>query len=434
PGVIVALFAFFLWRAYSKPPAVPQEDVGKASLELPLPPETSVAVLPFENMSGDPDQEYLSNGLTDDIITSISKLPRLFVIARSSTIKYKGKPTDVKQINRELGVQYVVEGSVQRSGKRLRVNVQLIDGATGDHVWAERYDRDEKEFFQTRDEIILEVASSLAGELTDGDLAKIIRLRVNSLEAWEAVQRGHAYYERSTIEDQIHAREWYRKATELEPESVLGWMGIAWATWKEGRVRMGSEGKEMFRRAVEMAEKVRTMDPSYCGPYMLLANIQIREKRYDEAVANARKSYELEPTYVNAVASLAHVLTYIGKPEAEEAIELYKKAMRMNPEFRPWYPHGLGKAYLLTGRDAEAIEMFKLSAKKAPKWVNPHVDLATVYASLGREEEMRSEAAEILRLKPKFTVKKYMETASLPRDPKFAENQRAMLLKAGLPE
>jgi len=433
-GVIVALFAFFLWRDYTKPPVVPQEAVAKASLGLPLPPETSVAVLPFENMSGDPDQEYLSNGLTDDIITSISKLPRLFVIARSSTLKYKGKPADVRQISRELGVRYVVEGSVQRSGKRWRVNVQLIDGTTGDHVWAERYDREVLEFFQTRDEIIIEVASSLSGELTDGDQANIIRRRVNSLEAWEAVQRGHVYYERSTIEDQIKAREWYQKVTELEPESVLGWMGIAWATWKEGRARMGAEGKAMFRNAVEMAEKVRKMDPSYYGPYMLLSNIQIREKRYEEAVANARKAYELEPTYVNCVASLAHVLTYVGKPEAEESIGLFKKVMRLNPNFRPWYPHGLGKAYHVTGQTDKATEWYKVAVTKAPKWVNPHVDLVTIYASLGREEEMRAEAAEILRLKPKFTVKKYMETASLPKDPKFGQHQREMLIKAGLPE
>lgn len=190
----------------------------------------------------------------------------------------------------------------------------------------------------------------------------------------------------------------------------------------------------MFRKAVEMAEKVRTMEPSYYGPYMLLANIQVWERRFEEAVANARKSYELEPTYVNGAASLAHVLTYVGKPEAEEAIGLYKKVMRLNPNFRPWYPHGLGKAYHLTDQTDKAIEWYKVAVTKAPKWINPHIDLATIYASLGRKDEMRSEADEILRLKPKFTVKKYMETASLPRDPAFGQRQREMLLKAGLPE
>jgi adenylate cyclase len=340
-GVIVALFALLLWRTYYSPPEVPQESIAETTRGLPLPAETSVAVLPFENMSGDPDQEYLSNGLTDDIITSISKLPRLFVIARSSTLKYKEKPADVRQISRELGVQHIVEGSVQRSGKRLRINVQLIDGTTGNHVWAERYDREIKEFFETRDEVILDLASSLAGELTDGDFAKIIRRRVSSLAAWEAVQHGYAHYERWTLEDQIEVRKWYTKATELEPESVLGWMGIAWTLLKEGSLRSGPEGKEKLRQAVELAEKVRTMDPSYYGPYMLLANIQVREGRYEEALANARKCYELEPNYINSIYITAHVLTYVGRPEAEEAIGLIKKVMRLNPDFRPQYPYSL---------------------------------------------------------------------------------------------
>jgi len=433
-GAIVALFALILWRTYYRPPVVPQEPVAGTTRGLPLPPETSVAVLPFENMSGGPDQEYLSSGLTDDIITSISKLPRLFVIARSSTLKYKEKPADVRKISRELGVRYVVEGSVQRSGKRLRVNVQLIDGTTGDHVWAERYDREEKEFFETRDEVILDLASSLAGELTDGDFAKIIRRRVNSLAAWEAVQHGYAHYERWDVEDQIEARKWYTKATELEPESVLGWMGIAWTFMKEGLLRTGPEGKEMLRQAVEMAEKVRTMDPSYYGPYMLLANLQVREKRFEEALANARKCYELEPNYINSIYIMGHVLTYVGKPEAEEAIGLIKKVMRLNPDFRPQYPHSLGRAYHVTGQTEKAVEWYKVAVRKNPKWAQPHVDLAAIYASLGREEEMRSEAAEILRLKPGFSVKRYLETVSLPKDPRFGQIQREMLLKAGLPE
>jgi adenylate cyclase len=425
-GLIAAVFAVILWHKYWEPPPAPEEAVSESSNALSLPQETSVAVLPFENLSGNPDQEYLSDGLTDDIITSISKLPRLFVI--------KGKPADVKEISRDLGVQYVVEGSVQRDGKQLRVNVQLIDGTTGDHVWAERYDRETKEFFQARDEIILDLASSLAQELTDGDFAKIIRRRVNSLEAWEAVQRGYAHYERWTVEDQIKAREWYRKVTELEHESVLGWMGIGWTLYKEGALISGPETKEKFRQAVEMAEKVRTMDPSYYGPYMILAVIQVREKRFDEALANARKCYELEPNYINSIYILGHVLTYVGKEEAEEAIGLIKKVMRLNPDFRPQYPHSLGRAYQLTGRIDKAIEWHKVAAQKNPKWAVPHIDLAAIYAELGREDEMRSEAAEVLRLKPDFRIKGYLETASLPKDPAFGERQRAMLRKAGLPE
>jgi adenylate cyclase len=433
-GLLSAVLAMILWHMYWRPPPAPKDAVPETSQAVPLPSETSVAVLPFENLSGDRNQEFISDGLTDDIITSISKLPRLFVIARQSTKKYKGKPVTARQISRELGVQYIVEGSVQTSGKRIRVNVQLIDGITGDHVWGERYEREGKEFFQARDEIILDLASSLSGKLTDGDFAKIIRRRVNSLQGWEAVERGYAHYERWTVEDQIQARKWYTKATELEPESVLGWMGIAWTLMKEGALRAGPEGKEKLRQAVEMAGKVRTMDPSYYGPYMLLANIQVREKRFEEALANARKCYELEPNYINSIYILAHVLTYVGKPEAEEAIGLIKKVMRLNPDFRPQYPHSLGRAYQVTGQTDKAVEWYKVAVQKNPKWDTPHVDLAAIYAGEGREEEMQSEAAKVLGLKPNFSVNKYLETASLPKDPTFRERQRAMLLKAGLPE
>jgi adenylate cyclase len=167
---------------------------------------------------------------------------------------------------------------------------------------------------------------------------------------------------------------------------------------------------------------------------MILAVIQVREKRFDEALANARKCYELEPNYINSIYILGHVLTYVGKQEAEEAIGLIKKVMRLNPNFRPQYPHSLARAYQLTGQIDKAIEWDKVTVQKNPKWAEPHIDLAAIYAELGREDEMRSEAAEVLRLKPDFRIKGYLETASLPKDPAFGERRRAMLRKAGLPE
>lgn len=414
----------------------PRRPAGKANPErlpgVPLPEQPSIAVLPFENLSGDSEQEHLSDGLTDDIITTLSKLPRLFVISKSSTQRYKGKPAKVEQISRDLGVRYVLEGSLQRSDHRIRVNAQLLDGASGRHVWAERYDRAVGDLFRTRDQLVLEIAAAMAGKLTDGDVAVISRRNTNSLEAWEAFQRARALYERYTPEDNRRAREWYRKAVSVDPKYVNAWMNIGLTYIIEGRSFLtGEEREQAFASAIEIADKVVEMDPSYYGSYFLRANVFLRQGRHDEALANGRRAFEMEPNSTNTAAMLAAQLTYAGQPE--EAIPLFQKAMRLSPYYRPWYLDGLGLAYHLTGETDKAIESFKVSAQRDPKAVYPHLRLAMIYAEQGRDDEMRAEAAEIRRLNPKFSIESWAKVHSF-KDPTIHEYRKTLMIKAGLPE
>jgi len=399
---------------------------------IPLPEAPSIAVLPFENLSGDPDQEFFSDGFTDDVITTLSKLPRLFVISKSSTYTYKGKPAKVEQISRDLGVRYVLEGSIQRSGNRLRVNAQLLDGANGRHVWADRYDRAESDFFKIRDNIILDIASALAGNLTDGDVAKISRRNTGSLEAWEAYQRGRSLYERYNPEDNLRARGLYQKAVALDPEYLSAWQNIGWTYYIEGRSFLKGEARDLaFAKAIEIADKVLEMDSSYYGSYFLRAGVYTRLGRHEEAIANGRKAYEMEPNSTNTAAMLASEQIYAGNPE--EAIVLFQRAMRLSPYYRPWYLDGLGLAYHLTGQSDKAIESFKLSAKRDPKAVYPHLRLAMICAEQGREDEMRAEVAEVVRLNPTFSVAAWTKVHPF-KDPKIHVYRKALMIKAGLPE
>ena len=401
-----------------------------AGMQPPLPGEPSVAVMPFANMSGDPEQDFLCDGFTDDIITTLSKLPRLFVISRSSTNIYKKKPATVQEASRDLGVRYILEGSIQRSGTRLRVNAQLLDGTSGVAVWAERYDMDIVDLFETQDKLLLDIASALAGKLTDGDVAKITRRNTNSLEAWEAIQWGRRFYERYTLEDNLRARDLYRKAAALDPKYVNAVMNIGLTYYIEGRDGKVEARGEAFRQALEIADKVGAMDPSYYGSYFLRAAVYLRQGRHDEAVLYGTKAAEIEPNNTGAVAMLASELTYAGQPE--KAIELFHRAMRLSPYYRTWYLDGLGLAYHLAGQHDKAIETFQKSIKRAPNSVWPHLRLATIYAEQGRDAEMHAEAAEVLRIAPKFSIEDWSKIMSF-KNPKTHEFHKALMRKAGLP-
>lgn len=393
--------------------------------------EPTIAVLPFENMTGDPSQDFLGDGLADDVITTLSKVPRLFVVSRNSTFAYKGKPVKVQELSRNLGVRYVLEGSVQRAVGQLRINAQLIDGATGNHIWSERYDREALDLFKIRDDLVLDIVSALQVELTDGEMAKIVRRNTNDLEAWEAMQRGQAFYERYNPEDNKRALAYFKKATELDPSYVNPWMMIGFAQYMEARFKQGEAREQGFAKAYEIAEKIVKMDPEYYGSYTLFSYIQLKRGRFDEAVANARKAAEMEPNNVHAVSTLAMALLFAVRPD--EAAVQFEKAVRIAPNNRPWHLNMLGVAYHLAGRHEKAIEAMNKGNVRDPKYANGRAWLAAVYADLGREEEMRLQAAEVMRLNPKFSVKFHMEDFPF-KDREVNERRRALLVKAGLPD
>jgi TolB-like protein/cytochrome c-type biogenesis protein CcmH/NrfG len=401
-------------------------------MAFPLPDKPSIAVLPFINLSDDPEQELLSDGITENIITSLSRVPNLFVIARNSTFTYKGKPVKVQQVAEELGVRYVLEGSMQRSGDRVRINVQLIDALAGSHIWAQRYDREIKDVFALQDEISLKVAHALDVELVWGQGAEHYRSSVHNLEAYLTLMRARAIHYRHTKEDNFQSIQLYKKAIELDPEWIHPKIMLGYAYWVDARAGWNYPRQESFRRAGELAREALAADPSNSLAYNLLGALHLFPKReYEKAIEFGEKAVAMDPNNANAKSLLAFTLVFAGRPQ--EAIVLFKRAMRLMPYYPPWYAWILGLAYHLSGENEKAVEVTEKVRNQNPDSPFPHLILARVYADVDRMEKAQAAAAEVLRINPKFTVSNWAK-ASLFKDPAVEEHQAELMRRAGLPE
>jgi tetratricopeptide (TPR) repeat protein len=310
----------------------------------------------------------------------------------------------------------------------MRINAQLIAATTGQHMWAERFDRGIRDIFKAKDGITLDIAAALERNLTDGDMAMIVRRNTNSLEAWQAFQRGNNFFERLMPEDNLRARELYLKAVRLDPKYVNSWISLGFTYYRDLGWTSGEANEEALRKMAEISEKSMKMDPSYSGCYVLRSWVCAKKRRFDDAMADARKAVELEPGNANNVYNLANHHFFNGQPE--EAILIQLRAMRLTPYYPPRYQHFLGWAYHLAGQYDKAIETLRASAQKAPKYPLAHLRLAVIYAELGREEEMRAEAAEVFRHWPGFTGGLMVRDYQF-RDPKTLERLKASMIKAG---
>jgi len=300
----------------------------KESAVLPLPEKPSIAVLPFNNLSGDPGQEYFSDGITENIITSLSKIPQLFVIARNSTFTYKGKPVRVQQVGRELGVQHVLEGSVQKSGNRIRITAQLIDAKSGYHLWAERYDQEMKDIFAIQDEVTQKIISALAIKFAEGEQKQLAYKNTDNIEAYDYFLRGLEYHNRFTKEANTLARQMFNKAIELDPEYVMAYTKLGWTHLMDWLLNW-SPGSHSFKNAAELAKKAIALDETLPEGLCLLGNVYLWEKQHETAISLYEKAIRLEPNYAYGLAELGGTLNYAQRPQ--EAIELLKKAIRLNP-------------------------------------------------------------------------------------------------------
>jgi len=358
-AALVVIAGAIIWNSYLRPPSVEKASVEK--MAFPLPDKPSIAVLPFVNMSGDPEQEYFSDGFTEDVITTISKIPDLFVISRQSTFTYKGKPVKVQTVAEDLGVRYVLEGSIQKSGDKLRVTVQLIDAIKGHHLWSERYDRKFEDLFQLKEDIILKVANELLVELVTGDyLREIVSVtddpepwQTKNLAAWETYWLAMKAYRRYRKEDNARARDLFTKALELDPNWYLPLIFIGWTHQGDARHGWSESRKKSFEQAVEIAHKVITIYDQSATAHQLLGNIQLMKREYEKANSYYEKALNLNPNAAYTQAGMGTVLTYLVKPK--EAIMHYKKAMRLSPFYPAWYLSRLGVCYHLTGQYEKAI-------------------------------------------------------------------------------
>jgi adenylate cyclase len=396
---------------------------------LALPDNPSIAVLPFKNMSEDPTQEYFSDGFTDTLITDLSQLRQLVVIARNSTFTYKGKAVDVRQVGQELGVRYILEGSVQRADGRVRINAQLVDAGTGKHLWATRFDRPFDDIFAVQDTITRKIVAALDVELVEGEQARVWRRTTENPEAYDVFLRGREHHQRFTKQDTARARELYTHALTLDPKfaaamAMLGWIynldADFWGVAPE-------ESRDKMRGA---AESAIALDDALGEGYSVLAFYYYRHAGdAARAIANAERALTLSPSSAHHHHIAALVLSKMGGQPAR-GLALIQKAFRLNPFPPPLYLGTLGEIYFDLGRYDEAIDVFQTTLRRLPDFLPAYVNLTATYRAVGREAEARVHAQKVLQINPHFSVNRW--TAHF--HPSVKESFQGLLLQAGLPE
>ena len=433
-AAIVAIIAGgTLWSFYpsSEPPAAVASD---RSEPLQLPSKPSIAVLPFANLNNDPEQALFIDGLTNDIITDLSKFSPLFVIAANSTFQYKGKAVKVEDVARDLGVRYVLEGSVQRTGDTLRVNAQLIDAPSGHHVWAERYDRKTEDFFAVQKELterIAGIVGSVQGARHQAELERVANTPTKNLTAYDFFLRGVLHRSRETKEDSILARAAFEKAIELDPHYARAiaelsgtYLDDIWGDWSESREHALQQAEILARRAIEI-------DGTEPKGYITLGFVYQMKAQNDKAIPLMRKALDLNPNDYMIHKHLGYTLSYAGAPE--EGISLLERAERINPYHPGELLRSLGQAYFFGRKYEEALgALNKITQRhRTSIWLYT----AASHAQLGQPEEARAAIAEALKLKPDLNleheISRRLDNGLAPEN---AEHLRKALRKAGLPE
>ena len=399
-------------------------------IERSLPDKPSIAVLPFTNMSGDPEQEYFSDGITDDIITDLSKLSGLLVIARNSTFTYKGRPVDVRQVGRELEVSHVLEGSVRRAGGRVRITSQLLDSATGHHAWAERYDRNLEDIFAVQDEITKEIVAALDVKLLRGEQATVWRQSLRRPEALDAYYRGLDFVNRMTREANVQAVHCFEQVIRLEPDSPLGYLGTAWTHLSASRYGWSDSAPESLNRAAKLARKALDLDELCADAHALLGYYHLLAHAHDDAIAAGERSVALNPNHADNAANLACSYLVSGRPA--EAIALMQRAIRLSPIYPAWYLNILGFGHYQSGQYDEAEKVLKLALQREPAYADCRLILAGVHHARGRVEEARREAQEVMRHSPNFQLRDFEAKSAIVKDREMLSRFLDMLRQLGL--
>jgi adenylate cyclase len=424
-GVILIVIVAAVVTYFNLRPSAPRVEVAsKEKMAFPLPDKPSIAVLPFVNMSEDPKQEFFADGMTEEIITALSKGPNLFVIARNSTFTYKGKAVKVKQVSEELGVRYVLEGSIQRSGDRIRINAQLIDALTGHHLWADRYDRDVKDIFALQDEITMKIITALQVKLTSGEMIHVLAKGAKNIDAFTKYLQAVDLWTRLTKEANAQAKKLLEEAIALDPEYPGPYIGLAKTYAMDVFLGTTQSPEQSLARAFELAQKAISLDNTNGAAYSVLSFLYATKRQYDKAIAESERAISLNPNSAESYMRLGLVLAYAGR--AEEGIPYMQNALRLNPFPSCNYFSNLATIYGASGHYEKAIEAAKKALQCEPNTPIPYTTLAISYIRLGREEEARAAAAEILRINPKFSLERYAKVAP------FTQQMIEDLRKAGL--
>ena len=405
--------------------------------EYKLPDKPSIAVLPFVNMSGDPEQEYFSDGITEEIITGLSKIHGMFVIARNSTFIYKDKAVKVQQVSKNLGVRYVLEGSVRKAGKRIRITAQLVDGIDGHHLWAERYDRELKDIFALQDEITMKILTALQVELTVGEEARVYGKGTNNFEAYMKFLQAIKYFNRLN-EGFPLARQKANEAIELDENFPSPYILLAWLCWIEARFQMTEFPADSVKEAYSISQKALALDDSIADIHALLGAIHLYQRQHEQAINYGERAVVLGPNHVDVHAMMAHIYRFSGRFDA--ALDMIKKALRLQPYLsvlHSWCLMEISMCHYCLGKYEEAVSFAKQYHKVAEGlghneliW-GYYLVLTLNYMRMGLEKEARDALAELLRLFPQFSLE-WDRIYSVYKDPKYMESQQEDLRRAGL--
>jgi adenylate cyclase len=417
--------AIRVYRVQTRTPA------AQAVATLPLPGKPSIAVLPFANMSGDSEQEYFVDGMVEEIITALSKVRWFFVIARNSTFTYKGRAIDVKQVGRELGVRYVLEGSVRKSGSRIRVTAQLVEAETGNHVWAERYHRDLVDIFAVQDEITERVVAAIEPELYAAEQFRSQSKLPDSLDAWECVIRALSCLGQGSRDENTEAEALCRRAIAIAPgygraHSLLAWALLRRTMWSGDLRPVVPEVSAELQTALALDDR----DPWAHFPQGML---QMRLRRFGEAVRALRRALELNPNFALAHALLAHVLSLQGAPQ--EAVDSAEHALRLSPRDRlvgTYASLAMANVHFAAGCHSECVTWARNMIEKGPGYLPGHFLLTAALAMAGDLAAAAEARGTLLRLRPEFSLT--WMTENLPQTGELAERLREGLRKAGVPE
>jgi adenylate cyclase len=416
-----------IWNFYFRATPSHEKVASIANPIIPLVDRASIAVLPFKNLSGDPEQEYFSDGITNDIITDLSKFRVLLVIASNTVFSFKGKSVKVKDVGHELAVRYVVEGTVQKASDKVRINAQLIDTNTGHHLWAERYERDLNDLFAIQDEIVQTIVRTLAIEVDVAERARAMRKDTDNLEAYDYALRGEELLLRRNRPDIIKAKEMFKRAIELDSRYALAYVGLGWSYYIEATAGWTEFPLQAMEKALAYGQEALSIGEPDAGTYALLGSAYLRMENYDLAINQLQRAIKLNPNHALSHLRLGTVMLFAG--QTDEAIQLLQTGLRYHPYADPNDYGRLALAYYLKGKYEDTIRTLEQYVGKNSSNAWAHLVLAAAYAQAGRTEDAKRSAEIAKRLHPFFEVD---SSFTLFRNPEDRDKILDGLRKAGL--